>query len=125
MSALRAAPRACTLPVEGDPAWLAALRAEARRTSIADVASRLGYARPSISLVLTGRYPQSPHKVREAVERVLLRSVVCPHLGAAISEGDCERYRTAPMPTSDAARFRHWNACRVCPLNPQSHEESS
>lgn len=108
------------LPRDSDPEWLAILRAECARTSIVAVSEKLGYARSSLSLVLTDRYAGSPHKVAEAVMRVLVGRVTCPHLGTDIAAGECRDHAARPMPQSKPAALRHWHACRACPLNPMT-----
>lgn len=98
--------------------WMAVLRREAERTSIAEVARRLGYSRPAISLVVHGRYPATRERIAARVREVFGADAECPHLRAPISPEDCAAVRTAPMPTNDPKRLRHWTACRACPLNP-------
>lgn len=100
--------------------WLDILRREVDRTSVTGVARRLGYARPSISLVYHGRYPGSTDRIRARVIEVFADEIVCPHSGASMRPLDCRELRSGPMPTSNAKRLRHWTACRTCPLNPET-----
>lgn len=98
--------------------WLDILRHEAARTSVADVARRIGYARPSVSLVLNGRYPGGTAKIAARVVAVFCDRILCPHLERDLAQEDCAAFRSRPVPQSDPAEFRHWNACQVCSFNP-------
>ena len=103
-----------------EPEWLVILRAACAESSIAAVGRQIGYARSSLSLVLAGRYPGGTDKVAEAVMRVLVGRVTCPHLGTDIPAGECRDHAARPMPQSKPAALRHWHACRACPLNPMT-----
>ena len=98
------------------------IRAEVeRRGSIQAVAAELDYSRSAISLALAGRYPGSTERLEaRAVER--LGRVHCPHQERDISITECRRLRRAPMQTSSRAAFRQWQACRLCPNNPDREE---
>ncbi|KGJ19332.1 hypothetical protein [Paracoccus sanguinis] len=100
--------------------YLDLLRAEkARGRTTADIARQLGFARTSISLLLSGNYPAArAPKIEAKVLEVFGRAIVCPHLGAEIERDACDAHRTSPMPTSSADRLRHWTACRTCTQNP-------
>ncbi|GAB6035798.1 hypothetical protein JCM15519_03570 [Fundidesulfovibrio butyratiphilus] len=97
--------------------WLALLEEEAARTSIAAVARRLGYARTSVSLALSGKYPGTTDKLAATVLAVL-GTVDCPHLGFPVSPARCAA-NSGKMPTSSPGDLRLWRACQACPHNPQ------
>uniref|UniRef100_A0A7C4AHX3 LacI family transcriptional regulator n=1 Tax=Fundidesulfovibrio putealis TaxID=270496 RepID=A0A7C4AHX3_9BACT len=100
--------------------WLVLLSEEAGRTSIAAVARRLGYARPSISLALAGKYPGSTDKLAATVLAVL-GTVDCPHLGFPVAPSRCAD-ASGEMPTSSPGDLRLWRACQGCPHKPESKE---
>lgn len=100
--------------------WLSLLEEEAGRTSIAAVARRLGYARPSISLALAGKYPGSTDKLAVTVLSVL-GTVDCPHLGFQVAPAKCAA-SSGKMPTSSPGDLRLWRACQGCPHKPESNE---
>ena len=101
--------------------WLATLRAVADRDGKAEAARRIGYSRPAVSLVLSGRYPGDTTKIAAAV-LARLGTVACPHQDATIPAVACQRLRTAPMPTANRQAFQQWQACRTCPNNPDGGE---
>jgi len=97
-----------------EPRWLALLRAEAKRTSTVAVAKRLGYSRPTISLVLAGRYPSPTDRVAAAV-LAELDARDCPHLQQPISATECHGVAFSPAPTHHPLKLAHWRACQNCP----------
>ncbi len=105
-----------------EPEWIALLRGEVRKRTISAVAAEVGMARPSLSMLLAGRYPAGLASVTRKFEGVVLRryrdQVPCPHLNEPIGRLACAHFAGAPMSASDPARLRHWAACRSCPLNP-------
>lgn len=92
--------------------WLDILRAETKKSSISEVARQLGYSRPSISLVMSGRYVGSTEKIEAKVIETFTDRVSCPHLGHDITKAVCGDHHSRQMPTSDAAALRHWMTCR-------------
>ena len=113
-----------------EPEWITLCRAQvARGKTISQVARETGIARASLSMLLSGSYPaQSLDLVtRKHGSRVLQLyrdQVLCPHLHRGIGAEACRAYATAPMSTSSPEKLRHWRACRRCPLNPVSKENS-
>lgn len=100
--------------------YLELLRAEkARGRTTADIARQLGFARTSISLLLSGNYPadRAP-KIEAKVLEVFGGKIACPHLGRELERPECDAHRTRPMPTSSASALKHWTACKTCPVNP-------
>jgi len=106
------------------PTWLALLKAEAERTSIAAAARKVGYARASISLALAGRYPAATDALAAKVERALGGRVDCPFAGTDIPAAECDAARDRPASASNPGAFRQWRACRVCPRNGNGREKS-
>jgi len=99
---------------------LALVKAEIRKPgqNIKTVAKAIGYARPSLSLYVHGKYPaKSLDKIEAAILATLADRIVCPHLDATITRPACEEFRTRQMPQSSPSELRHWTACQACPLN--------
>lgn len=85
--------------------------------NIKTVAAMIGYARPSLSLYLHGKYPaKTVDKIEAAILLNLADRVICPHLDATITRPACQDYRTRQMPQSSPSELRHWTACQACPL---------
>ena len=98
--------------------------------TITQIANQIGYARPSLSLYLGGKYPsKSAQRLEAAILNTFCDRIVCPHLGSDIAQDQCHGYRTRPLPQSNPAELKHWLACQRCPLNPNitnaSEEEVS
>lgn len=103
--------------------WIALLKAEvAKGRTKAEVAKEIGMPRPSLSMLLSGKYPAKLTKKTRlfAAKVVALYSgqVRCPHLRRPISEATCAGHHTAPMSTSDPDKLKHWAACQTCSQNP-------
>lgn len=107
-----------------DPDWIALLKAEVAKdgNTIASVAREIGMPRPSLSFLLSGKYPAKLDKKTQkfAAKVIELYSGMtwCPHLKTSIGAGVCAGHRTAPMNMSDPDALKHWVACRHCPQNP-------
>lgn len=86
--------------------------------TITEIAAEIGYARPSLSLYLSGKYPsKSAHRLEAAILNTFCDRIVCPHLTRDIAQEQCHTYRTRPLPQSNAAELKHWLACQRCPVN--------
>lgn len=95
-------------------AWLEILRMEVAASNITAVAAKLGYARPTVSLVLKGDYNGSTDRIAAKVVEVFSDNVQCPHLKAPLTVAACHQFSTTPMPQSSATALRHWRACQCC-----------
>lgn len=111
-----------------DPKWVDVLRAEAgkpKRTKKA-IADELGVSRTAISLICDGKYSAKMDKVSAKLASKVMAlyacKVWCPHLHSDLTPEACRHHATAPMPTSDPDRLRHWAACRNCQQNPTNAE---
>ena len=113
-----------------EPEWIGLCRAQVEKgKTISQVSRETGIARASLSMLLSGSYPaQSLDLVtRKHGSRVLQLyrdEVLCPHLHRGIGLDACRAFALAPMSTSSPEKLRHWRACRRCPLNPVSKENS-
>lgn len=83
--------------------------------SIQKVADELGYARPSLSLALRGKYVGSTERLEETVLKVL-GSVHCPILDRILEADECVQFREREAPTQNPAEMRFWRACQQCPV---------
>ena len=116
-----------SLPLDmPEPEWLALLKAErAKGRAVAEIARDCGMARPSVSMLLAGTYPARSLDLVErkhgaAIVKAFRDRVLCPHLRRGIPAEECRAHATAPMSISNVARMRQWEACRRCPLNPET-----
>jgi hypothetical protein len=101
--------------------WIDLLRARVAETSIAAAAREIGYARPSISMALAGKYPAAVGKLRAAVIAAYTRCH-CPFLDREIPAGECRRFRQRAIPQSKPDELRHWAACKGCPIGARLAE---
>lgn len=121
---------AALIPDLPEPEWLSLLRHElAKGKTIAQLARETGMARPSVSMLLAGKYPAQSldlvsRKWGARIMRLYRDQVLCPHLRRGIPVEDCRGHASAPMSTSNPEKLRHWRACRRCPLNPVSEKEN-
>lgn len=97
------------------PEWMVLVEQRIEQLgSIQKVADELGYARPSLSLALRGKYVGNTDRLEKTVMRVL-GSVHCPHLEQELSPEKCVSFREREAPTQNPAEMRHWRACQKCP----------
>lgn len=83
--------------------------------SIQKVADELGYARPSLSLALRGKYVGSTERLEETVLKVL-GNVHCPYLDKNLEADECVQFREREAPTQNPTEMRFWRACQKCPV---------
>ena len=102
--------------------WLDILTAEARRTTIAATARRLGYSRTAVSLALAGKYPGGTDKLATTVLETFCRTL-CPHLDREMTPAECAK-NGGRVPTSSPAALRLWRACQACPHKPGVHSHT-
>ena len=96
------------------PEWMVLVEQRIEQLgSIQKVANELGYARPSLSLALRGKYVGNTDRLEQTVMRVL-GSVQCPHLNQELSPDECINFRERDAPTQNPAEMRHWRACQQC-----------
>lgn len=107
------------MPVSADdPDWLAALRAVAAEHGNAEAGRRIGMARPSVSLVLAGKYPAGLDKVAAKVRAKLLDSVQCPAFGQDVPLARCHAQAARPFSAASSRAAALWRACQSCPHKP-------
>lgn len=94
--------------------WLSILKDEVAKTSMADVAAKLGYNNhTTISLVLKGTYPAKTDKVAANVMETFAR-LTCTHSGIELTYAECHKLANSPVPTSSPQAMRHWRTCQTC-----------
>lgn len=97
------------------PEWIVLVEQRIQQLgSIQKVADELGYARPSLSLALRGKYIGNTDRLEKTVIRVL-GAVHCPHLEQELSPEACIQFREREAPTQNPAEMRHWRVCQQCP----------
>lgn len=85
------------------------------RGGIQAVANKVGYSRSALSTYLAGTYPAgSTDKLEAAILKSLADRHACPHLRREVSPAECRGYADRPMPMSNPAALRHWQACQDC-----------
>ncbi len=97
-----------------EPRWIGLLRQEAKRSTIAASAGRIGYSRTTVSLVLSGKYPGDTSQVAKAVIQHLEQAIACPYLGSEVDSNTCRTYANGPAPTHNPMKMAHWRACQQC-----------
>ncbi|MEP3298571.1 MAG: helix-turn-helix domain-containing protein [Pseudoruegeria sp.] len=111
-----------------DPEWLTLLKIEQEKgKSISQIAREIDMKRPSVSMLLNGKYPAESldlvsRKHGAKIVKIYRNRVLCPHLRDSIGVAQCEAYAKAPMSTSNPEKMKQWAACRNCPQNPTKGE---
>lgn len=96
--------------------WINTLRAACGDSSIARIATRLGYSRTTVSLALSGRYPgDTKHLARRVYE--VLAVVQCTHSDQTIGIAQCQATATGRAPAHNPAKMALWRACQQCQNN--------
>lgn len=95
-------------------AWIDLLQSAVDASSMGKVAADLGLGRPTISLVLAGKYPAKTDRIAARVIGLYGR-VNCPHLHEELSGAQCQEYSSRAAPASSPFAMRHWRACQSCP----------
>lgn len=100
--------------------WVDAVHEEKQKTGIsyAKIARRIGYARPSLSLALSGNYTGDTKTIGEAyvADR---KQVLCPYASITVSRSYCHQHALGQAPTHKPSALRHWRACQYCPHKPE------
>lgn len=98
------------------PGWVEALAEEARRTSGAAAAARIGYSAPTVSAVLARKYKGDVSRVAAKVAGALMGVTVdCEVLGE-ITRDRCLDEQARGFSASSSVRARLFRACRgSCP----------
>lgn len=103
--------------------WIAACHEEKEKlgTSYAKIARRIGYARPSLSLALSGNYTGNTKTIADAYVSYRAQ-VLCPYATETVSRQYCRDHALADAPTHNPAALRHWRACQGCEHRPDNEK---
>lgn len=97
--------------------------ANAGRGGIQAVATQIGFSRSALSTFLAGKYPAaSTDRLEAAILKHLADRHTCPHLRREVSPAECSGFANRPMPMSNPAALRHWQACQDCPHRTEGGE---
>ncbi len=99
--------------------WMDLLQRAVDASSMGKVAADLGLGRPTISLVLAGKYPARTDRIAARVIG-MYGHVQCPFLEEEITGAKCQEYSSRSAPTSSPFAMRHWRACQGCPNRRQT-----
>lgn len=100
--------------------WAAACHEEKLHAGIsyAEIARRIDYARPSLSLALSGNYTGDTKTLANAYVQYR-KQVACPYAGNTVSRQYCRDHALGSAPTHNPASLRHWRACQNCEHKPE------
>lgn len=113
------ATRKTAIAAWGDPApdWIVVLADECDRTSLRDVASRLGAGKSTLNEVLRKKYRGRTANIEAAVRGAFMGSTVeCPVLDE-IAVDLCMHNQKLPFSTANPVRVALHRACPTCPHN--------
>ncbi|MBU2967085.1 hypothetical protein Q4508_12450 [Amphritea sp. 2_MG-2023] len=85
-------------------------------------AACIGIDRASVSTLLANKYPANIRRMEQKI-MAYRTAVECPILGT-IDSGECQKQRQMPFISSNPQRIALYRACRSCPRNPESQENS-
>lgn len=100
--------------------WVDACHEEKMKSNIsyAEIARRIKYKRPSLSLALSGNYTGSTKTIGEAYVNYR-KQVLCPYVESTVSRQYCRSHALTHAPTHNPAALRHWRACQGCEHKPE------
>ena len=101
--------------------WQEEVKEEAAQDgcSLTLIAEKIGYARPSLSLAISGNYVGKTDKIRDAYI-AYRKQVLCPYIGETVSRQYCIDHANGDAPTHHPAKLRHWQACQKCDYCPKA-----
>ena len=94
--------------------WLVLLQNAVSKSTMTEVADKLGYSVATVCLVLSGKYPGKTDKVAKKVVEVFA-VVSCPFLQADITSKECVGFGNCKAPTHNPNKMQHWRFCQRCP----------
>jgi hypothetical protein len=101
--------------------WMMVLRNAVAAKSVTEVAKRLRYSHPTVSLVLSGKYLGKTDRVAARVMQVF-GQVTCPHTGVETTLTVCLDFATRRAPLNNPLELNHWRTCQSCPNRPIGKE---
>lgn len=97
--------------------WIAALNAEAQRTSQSATATRIGYSPAVVNQVLKGTYKGDLGRVEESVRGAIMGATIdCPVIGE-IPRNRCidHQRRSGSFAATNPLRVQLHRNCPICP----------
>lgn len=100
--------------------WVDACHEEKQKAGIpySEIARRIQYKRPSLSLALSGNYTGSTKTIGQAYVDYR-KQVLCPYTQTTVSRQYCCDHVLGAAPTHNPAALRHWRACQSCSHKPE------
>lgn len=92
--------------------WRELLKEAVARSSRAAVARELGVSRPSVSMLLAGKYPGNTERMEKRILSAFGRK--CPVYGGNVTREQCAMRKMAIMPTSNPLALSKWRECQHC-----------
>jgi len=100
------------LPAVDEPDWIAAWRNEAKRTSQAQAADRVGVSEATVSQVFNGAYKAATTRIERRVRGELLGATCeCPVMGD-VSTRVCQDVQERQLPIANPQHRECFHACR-------------
>lgn len=100
------------------------LRREVQKAkSVAPVAKKLGYARSSVSLYLSGRYTANVENIEKKIIGTFTGKILCPYTNEIIEKSECEEVEKQNLNTSNPVLFRLQQFCKSCPIRHNPKEK--
>ncbi|MCX4349295.1 MAG: hypothetical protein OSJ76_05870 [Alphaproteobacteria bacterium] len=90
--------------------------------AVSPVAKKIGYARSSVSLYLSGKYPaKDSSKLETKILTTFTDNIFCPFAEKIISKQKCEETNRKGTNTSNPMLFKLHQFCLKCPVkyNPK------
>ena len=94
--------------------WMVLLQSAVDKSTMTEVAAKLGYSVATVCLVLNGKYGGKSDKVAKKVLEVFA-VVGCPYLQADITSNECIGFANCKAPTHNPNKMQHWRYCQRCP----------
>lgn len=107
-----------------DEQWFINMLKEVDSSSKTDIAKKLGFARPSFSLVCNGSGPygdgRASTKNIELAYRREYEQLVCPHTKGQVGIAHCRETALRAAPTHNPLQMMQWQACQQCSYKPSA-----
>ncbi len=100
------------------------LRREVQKAgSVAPVAKKIGYARSSVSLYLSGRYTANVDRLEKKIIGTYTNKILCPYTSQIIDKSECEEVERQNLNTSNPVLFKLQQFCKSCPVKHNYKEK--
>lgn len=100
------------------------LRREVQKAGcITPVAKKIGYARSSVNLYLSGRYTASVENIEKKIIGTYTNKILCPYTNEIIEKSECEEVEKQKLNTSNPVLFKFQQFCKSCPVKHNPKEK--